>query len=414
MHGSIDAFGRTDASARNVSAARRGRRLLFFCPDFTDASTIKRTQQFIDQGYDVTVFGFRRERYNADYSPTWPHVSLGLTSDGAYGQRIAALLKALPTIFSRRRMMKAASVLYARNIDQLVLLLLARLVAFSRAPIAYEVLDIPPILMRRGIRPALLRAVERFCLRYIHVLVLSSPGFHRGYYSAVQKYRGAWFLLENKLPPSIAESGRRAAPAPRKDRPWVVGYFGLIRGEQTFDLITRLAERLRGRVEFKFRGILTTVDRAKFDAVLKQHSNIVYGGPYLPYQDLEALYSDVDFAWALDLENADHNSRWLLPCRFYEAGFFGVPCLAVHGFEVGSVLERHRIGWTFDTPLEESLVRFFERLDSADFNLVRARLRAVPSSMFVAGDDIAELCAILDGRLKPPCDSSSRNQIRPA
>jgi succinoglycan biosynthesis protein ExoL len=108
------------------------------------------------------------------------------------------------------------------------------------------------------------------------------------------------------------------------------------------------------------------------------------------------LYRDVDFAWAIDLEHADHNSRWLLPCRFYEAGYFGVPCLAVHGFEVGSLLERHRIGWTFDEPLEEALVRFFEGLQPADYEHVRRRLCTVPGAMFVANDDLARLSAMLD------------------
>ena len=105
--------------------------------------------------------------------------------------------------------------------------------------------------------------------------------------------------------------------------------------------------------------------------MLRRCPNIDYSGPYLPQQDLEQLYRDVDFAWALDLEHTDHNSRWLMPCRFYEAGYFGVPCLAVHGFEVGNIIEKHRIGWTFDAPLEESLVRFFERL-------TRGGLRAHP------------------------------------
>ena len=67
---------------------------------------------------------------------------------------------------------------------------------------------------------------------------------------------------------------------------------------------------------------------------------------YLAEINLERLYRGVDFAWALDLEHTDHNSRWLMPCRFYEAGHFGVPCLAVHGFEVGTTIENHRIGCT--------------------------------------------------------------------
>jgi succinoglycan biosynthesis protein ExoL len=390
----------TSRDGAGTSLLTKAGDLLFFCPDVTDASTLKRVQQFMDFGYRVTVFGFRRTRYNTAYQPPWPNVPLGFTTDARYWQRVRALLCAIPALFAHRALLRRAAVFYARNIDQLLLALLARLVTFSRAPVAYEVLDIPSILMRRGTVPALLRAIERLCLRKVGLLVLSSPGFHRNYYAAVQKYRGEWFLLENKLHPSISSLPSPAAVrrAAEGGRPWIVGYFGLIRGEATFALITRLAERLQGRVLFKFGGILTTVDRARFDEVLQRCPNVVYGGSYLPHQDLHNLYRDVDFAWALDLEHTDHNSRWLMPCRFYEAGYFGIPCLAVHGFEVGATIERHRIGWTFDAPLEESLIRFFERLTPADYEHIRGRLRSVPRSMFVAGDDVARLCETLASR----------------
>lgn len=411
MNGTAAAFAPDRAQqSRSESQTATKRRLMLFCPDVGETSTLTRVQQFIDEGYDVTVFGFRRARYNSDFQPPWPHVRLGDTADGRYWHRLTALLRALPVLFANRATLRAATVFYARNMDQLVLALLARLMSRSRAPVAYEVLDIPSVLMRRKFSAVVLRAVERLCLNHVRLLVLSSPGFHRGYYAAIQNYRGPWYLLENKLHASIADVARRApAPGaarvnsrasshgerPPLGRPWVVGYFGLIRGQATFDLMTRLADRLRGKVVFRFRGVFTTVDPARFTLALERRPNMDYGGPYLPYRDFETLYRDVDFAWAIDLEHADHNSRWLLPCRFYEAGYFGVPCLAVHGFEVGSLLERHRIGWTFDTPLEEQLVRFFEGLSQADYDHVRRRLHSVPTGMFVANDDVARLSELL-------------------
>ena len=99
MHGSIERDRSDDipviaddmpldaAAARDASTST----LLFFCPDVTDASTLKRVQQFMDFGYRVTVFGFRRERYNTDYQPPWPNVPLGFTTDGRYWQRLSAL-----------------------------------------------------------------------------------------------------------------------------------------------------------------------------------------------------------------------------------------------------------------------------------------------------------------------------------
>lgn len=392
-----------------------GTRLFFFCPDITDASTVKRVQQFIGHGLRVIVFGFRRERYNNDYEPEWPHVELGMTADARYWQRLRALFMALPTIFAQRRRIRRASLFYARNIDQLVLTILARWMAGNHAPVAYEVLDVQPALMERGPVAMLLRFVERLCLRHVRLLVLSSPGFHRNYFSLVQKYRGDWFLLENKLHEPIAQAAaiRNADKQRDPHRPWVIGYFGLIRGTATFDLMTRLAERLGERVQFKFRGVLTTVDEAHFRQGLEQHENMVYGGPYRPHDDLPELYGDVDFAWALDLENVDHNSRWLLPCRFYEAGHFGVPCLAVHGFEFGAVIEEHRIGWTFGQPLEDQLVRFFETLTTEEYRAVRERLQVMPQDAFVAGEDVARLSSMLARLAARGANEAQPTAVRP-
>jgi len=415
MHGSIDARDVAGLSIRErehdvtdddvlapplraAESLPAGIELSFFCPDVTDASTLKRVQQFMDFGFRVVVFGFRRKRYNTAFKPTWPNVPLGFTTDGRYWQRLCALFRAVPALFRHRQTLRRSEIFYARNIDQLLLALIARVISRSRAKLVYEVLDIAPILMQRAMVARLLRRIERMALRRAALLVLSSPAFHRNYYAAIQGYRGEWFLLENKLHHALPSLRPRLNRPVAGGRPWVVGYFGLIRGEETFALIARLAERLQGRVLFKFGGIVTTVDQAAFDATMRRSSNMTYSGPYLPQQDLEQLYRDVDIAWALDLEHTDHNSRWLMPCRFYEAGHFGVPCMAVRGFEVGTTIEKHRIGWTFDSPLEESLVRFFERLTLADYAHVRQRLAAVPSSTFVAGDDVTRLCSLLAER----------------
>ncbi len=375
--------------------------LIYFTPDVTDAVTIKRVQEFQDQGCRLLVIGFRRERVNRGYAPAWPHMLLGQTSDGRYGQRLWALLRAIPALFVRRRAYEGARIFYARNIDQLLLALLARLFIAGRPEIVYEVLDIPPILMGRGPASIALRALERHCLKTVRLLVLSSPGFHKHYFLAVQRHLGPWFLLENKLHPSIRQS-RPAAPdvhaANRRRRlsgHWVVAYCGLIRGQDTVDLIARLAERLGERVTFRFHGVLTTVDEAAFRETVARLPNVTYEGPYSAQTDLRRIYGGIDFAWALDLEHVDHNSRWLLPCRFYEAGFFGVPCLAVHGFEAGDMIERLDAGWTFSQPLEDQIVRFFERLTPAAYEEMREKLLALPSGRFVAGEDVAVMCDML-------------------
>jgi len=383
------------------SPVSKPKAVVFFAPDVTDASTIKRAEAFLEYGYRLLMFGFRRRRYNADYQPYWPYVMLGQTEDGRYGQRLCAILAAVPRIMMHRPFLKRAEVFYARNIDQLLLAVLARWMSGRRIRIFYEVLDIQPAFVGRRFLSRLLRALERFCLRRVELLVLSSPGFWRNYFAPIQNSRNTWFLMENKLPAQFGgrpTTGRRRAAAAQPDGyRWIVGYCGLIRGQATFDLIVRLAERLHGVVQFKFRGLVTTVDSETFGRAIERFENLVYEGPYVSPDDLSVVYGDLDFAWALDLENTEHNSRWLLPCRFYEAGYFGVPCLTAAGFEVAGRVESQRIGWSFGAPYEEALVRFFRELTPQDYAARQQRLKAMPANIFVAGDDARRLCRLVDG-----------------
>jgi succinoglycan biosynthesis protein ExoL len=380
---------------------KRKETAVFFAPDISDVSTIKRADTFLAHGYQLLVFGFRRDNYNRGFVPSWPYAPLGRTQDRRYGRRIATLLAAVPRILARRSVLRRASFFYARNIDQLLLALLARFLAGRRmARVIYEVLDIQPAFVGTGWKARLLRGVERFALRRTDLLVVSSPGFLRHYFMPIQGYRKPWFLLENKLPanmPALAPLAHRDGAA-RRRHPyrWVVGYCGLIRGQATFDLIVRLAERLQGLVLFRFRGILTTVNPKSFADALARLDNLVYEGDYVNPRDLPAIYGDLDFAWAIDLEHSTHNSRWLLPCRFYEAGYFGVPCLTADGFEVGRLVGERRIGWTFDAPYEAGLVKFFMTLTQTEYDEIRDRLRALPENDFVAGADTTELIRMIE------------------
>jgi succinoglycan biosynthesis protein ExoL len=382
--------------ATGSSARLRNKNIAFFSQDISDVSTIKRVHQFLLRGFTVAVLGFRRDRYNVDFKPPWPHVLLGYTHDGRYMQRVRTMLAAIPKVWAERPFLACASVLYARNLDQLILALVIALLINRTATVVYEVLDVQPILARRGFVPWLLRSIERVCLRHVRYLVLSSPGFYRHYYAPVQGYKGAWVLLENKLPEPVRSVSRADYQSrSREDRVWTIGYFGLIRGQATIDLIARLAQRLGNRVQFRFRGAFTTVDEARFRGALAALPNISFGGPFANPEDLPALYGSVDFAWGIDLENTDNNSRWLLPCRLYEAGYFAVPCLAVRGFELGNRIEHQGIGWAFDAPFEDELVRFFETLTPAEYEEKQRALRALPDNAFVAGVDLDALCRVL-------------------
>jgi succinoglycan biosynthesis protein ExoL len=374
--------------------------VVYFAPDLTDVTTIARAHSFLGHGLQIVVFAFRRGRYNPQFKSPWPAVELGRTVDGRSLQRGAKLVAALVVLWRNLALVRTAHVLYARNIDQLVLAVIARLLARSRARLVYEVVDVASVFTRRGAAAAIMRWVERRLLKMIDAMVVSSPAFHRCHYLPVQGYRGRTFVIENRLHPSaVATMERSAGPAPRSlhsPRPytWIVGYFGLIRGGRTFDLITRLAERFPD-ILFYFRGIVTTVNPQTFATAIATHENMVYGGAYVNPDDLKRLYGSVDFTWAVDLEHEEHNSRWLMPCRFYESSLIGVPCIAARGFEVGKRIDALGIGWTLAAPYEESFARLFAKLSRSDYQTVVDRIADLPIETFVVGDEMTAFCRFL-------------------
>lgn len=374
--------------------------ILLLTPDITDTSSTKRGEALIELGCRLLMVGFRRERYNKDFRPSWPYLLLGRTEDGNYAQRLWTLMRAALVLLLNRKILKQADLIYARNIDQMILALFIRLLVGRAIPTVYEVLDIQPAFVGQGRFSRMIRAAERYILRHIHLLVLSSPAFLRHYFAGMQGYKRPWFLLENKLPAAVTRN-TAALAARRRNRNregyrWVVAYCGLVRGQATFDLIVRLAERLQGLVMFRFHGVLTTVERESFERAVARLDNLVYEGPYVNPRDLGKIYADVDFAWAIDLENAEHNSRWLLPCRFYEAGFFGVPCLAARGFEVGALVEDLGIGWSFEPSYEESLVHFLTTLTEQEYAERRRRLLEMPVDRFASNEDMSALLQTLE------------------
>lgn len=108
--------------------------VIYVTPDCTDSAVQKRAHGFLSQGIDVISFSFRRSRYNVDFVPDWPNVELGITTEGRLLTRLFVFLGALRLIYSHRRKWRAASLLYARNLDLALLALIGKAVTRCPAP----------------------------------------------------------------------------------------------------------------------------------------------------------------------------------------------------------------------------------------------------------------------------------------
>ncbi len=379
-----------------VSEGADALRMIYIGGDATNPTLILRIRSFLREGVDLLGFTFRRRKFNIGYEPEWNNVHLGETMDRNYLRRLPRFLPALKILVRHRDAFRRADVIYARQIDHLLLGLVARWLTGSPARVVYEVEDVQEVFFKQSLQGRLFRRLERVALGHVDLLVVLSPGFLHGYFEPVQNYRGPSFVLENKIqlgdrPDVPTDAGRVWEQI--TDR-WVIGWFGTLRCPRSMRLLERIAERLGPRVEIYTRGYPTETGLEAYLEIVDRHPNWTYDGEYTIPDDLEAMYGRVHFSWCLDFLDPSGNSPLLLACRMYQGGFYGAVPLVVEGWEMDRWLDRAGVGHAFAEPYDEAILRFLEEVDPAAYRAERAEMMARRRDLFL--EDGRDTRALLD------------------
>ena len=363
--------------------------IAYFVHDLSDPAVARRVRMFEAGGARVSLIGFRRSERPPAFANLVKLIDLGRTEDAQLKKRALSVLKTWLSIGPVARAIKGADVVVARNLE--VMLLAAR-AAGPGAPLVYESLDIHRSLLSQGAAGRLLRAIERSLLRKTKLLITSSPAFVERYFEPVQGYRGPILLVENK--PLALDGGPppdRRGPEPGP--PWRIGWFGMLRCAKSLGILRGLAAALPGRVEVVIAGRPALTEFGDFHAEVPS-PGVRFLGAYGP-DDLERLYGQVHFTWAIDYFEEGQNSAWLLPNRLYEGGLHGTPAIALRAVQTGRWLADHGAGLLLDDP-EADLPRLFGELTPARYAELRAAALAVPiEDLRTSSEDCRRLVARL-------------------
>ena len=364
-------------------------RVVFFGHDAYDPAIQRRIAALENAGASVQAFTMRRGEAIA---PSWENIDLGVTHDAAFAQRLAALTRAAPIVSKRRDILRAADVIYARNLDMLALASWAKSSSGARGALIYECLDIHRFMTRRDALGAAMRSIERSLMKRVSLVVASSPAFISGYFDNV--HPGAkTALVENRLPWGF-DYGERPRQLGSRSGPIRIGWFGVLRCRRSLRLLLNLADRFPDNVVLSFRGAPARKELSDFEAAIAGRDNVHYGGRYKWPDDLAGIYSDIDLVWAGDFHDPAANSRWLMPNRLYEGGYYATPPLAPSDCETGRWIDRHGFGFTLPEPLEQTLPAFVAGLDRSKVEAARARLLAAPGDLFLQPrDEMAQVLA---------------------
>ena len=376
-------------------------RCIYLAGDTTNPTVILRINSFIRAGCEVSAFTFRRHKFNTDFQPAWKNTPLGETVDRNYILRLPALLRACMVIARNREDFRNADFIYARLFDVALLALFGKWWSGSKARFVYEVEDVQAIFFEKTLTAAIFRWLERRVLARTYLLVLMSPGFLRGYFEPTQKYKGATFVLENKI------QLERPLPPPAPDAnvwrevrdKWIIGWNGTLRCGRSLEMLSTIAERLGDRVEIQTRGHPTETGVEHFLSIVNRHPNWRHGGEYKIPDDLASMYGRVHFGWCFDYLDPNGNSPLLLACRMYQGGYYGAVPLVSAGTEMERFLAPHGIGHVFEDPPTDRICDFLTNLSWDDYVRERERVVSLGPDLFLdTGEDAEKLVGLMTAR----------------
>jgi hypothetical protein len=369
-------------------------KLVYLVHDLADPAVERRVRMLRIGGVAPALIGFHRGKKAVAAVDGIQATDLGQTIDARLGQRLWAVARTALRLHHLRASWAGASMIVARNLEMLLLAVLARRRFAPDAAVAYESLDIHSSLVGSGLKSRVLRAVEQRLLQQCQLLITSSPAFVARHFAARYAVVPQILLLENKLLASELRSAVQRAPLPGP--PWRIGWFGVIRCRRSLELLAGLVRACPGLVEVEIRGRPARNVIPDFDAIVASTAGLRFLGAYDRTQDLAMMYGGVHFAWAMDFYEAGANSSWLLPNRLYEGGAYGAVHLALDTVETGRWLAARHAGIVLEEPLAEKLSSFFTALTPEAYASARSALTRLPVTDFVSDSaEVANLVATL-------------------
>lgn len=368
-------------------------RVLFALPVVGHPRDSKRMAMLQQEKFEVEAVAFRR-KYHPGRLPTCPVTVVAEIEHGHYLRRALQMLCAIPAF---RRAIKEHDIVYASGPDMALLCLLAG-VGCGR-PVALEIGDIREVQTSAGVKGWMVRRIDRAIADLCCLLVATAPDFVDVYYRQWVGSSTQALIVENKLDAdsrtreSALAADETRGIRPGIDRPIRIGYFGILRSTNSWEMLRALAERRPREFEIVIAG--QVVEPADLTEQVSLYDNMTYLGEYRSPDDLPQMFSRVDLILGMYPEDRDgdwnQRGRWARTNRFYESCYFQKPIITRKGSKDASEVERLGIGLTIDNGDPITFVRSVSQITYDQIREWNANLARVPPETYLYTREAATL-----------------------
>lgn len=354
-------------------------KITFILPVTSQPRYWKRIKSLERLGCNNKVLAFERKYISININNK-DYIIIGKLEHEKYYKRILPFAKSFITI---KNNIKYADIIYVFGLDMLLLGWAARLFIKKKNEIIYEVGDIRSVLIGNNIQSIFLRWLERYLMKFIGLLIVTSEAYVTEYFKKIQGIKNIKYqVIENKVDSRVIDKLLLKKYIKKRDV-LTIGYFGLLNCKRSWEILKNVAIQGGKRIEIRVRGlVMTPKDLTK---EIEKISNITYYGPYIAPDELPIIYGMVDIIWACYPfnENKVGNWMWARTNRFYEACFFKKPIIAQKGTEDCKVVEKLQIGLCLDL---SNIQKATEQLLSINDNQIikwETNMKSIPEGIYV-------------------------------
>lgn len=320
-------------------------KITFILGSLNDSHYRKRVEEFINNGYEVQVFGFLRKGQGLpEYA--CPITILGTIQERHYKDRLVLYYKQIKSIAPKCR----NTICFYGSLDIAVF---ARL--FIHTPYIYEVCDLTELVISNRVVRKFFVKLNKKCINKSLLTIVTSEGFIN-YFKDIELKK--LVLIPNKVSPDCP-----AYNVKKKDiiqKPIKIGFVGVIRYESLYHFIN--ACQNRDNVEIHMFGRYSDGDSwsMKTKEAIDSSINMFYHGKFKNPIDLPEIYSQIDMVLCTYTPSPGVN--YAEPNKLYEAIYFRKPIIVSEGTFLGEKVKKMNIGYSIDSMNEESVGKFIESI----------------------------------------------------
>ncbi|MCI8888748.1 MAG: glycosyltransferase family 4 protein [Hungatella sp.] len=250
-----------------------------------------------------------------------------------------------------------ANILYPEALDMLLISSIYKY-CHKQIKIVYEIADLHTLVIdkQKGVLKkaiqAILKAIEKKCVKSVDLLVLTSEGYYNFYYKNLIK-EDKVLVIPNVPNPKYFEQYKIKEYLGKK----TIGFIGSIRYREERDLLLNAARACGWNVLLAGSDLLGDTEK-----LAEGIDYIEYSGRYNYDTEVADLYGKCNAIFSVYNAQGE-NEKIALPNKLYESIFCELPILVSQGTYVGELVNSWGVGIAVDNRDEKSLENALKELE---------------------------------------------------